>query len=115
MKLRHWGAALGFFSFSVLASAVFAGDDATSAPLSRIGVPNHAMSYVFEYAPADMALGAHPWGPNVNIAEAWLYARVFTDSGKQYVLMRTVRDLKSNGVTLQVDGKPDSRVPREAV
>jgi len=118
MTLRHWGSVgLGFLSISVLASAAFAvGDDAASAPaLSRIGVPNRANSYVFEYVPADMSLGAHPWGPNINIAEAWIYARVFTDSGKQYVLMRTVRDLKSNGVTLTADGKPDARVPREAV
>jgi len=28
--------------------------------------------------------------------------------------MRTVRDLKSNGVTLTTDGKPDPRIPREA-
>src|SRR6185437_12476520 len=90
-----------------------AGDVAAAPPLAHIGAPDHALSYVFKYVPEEMSLSAHPW--NAQIAEAWIYARLFDESGKQYVLMRTVRDLKSNGVTLTTDGKPDPRILREAV
>jgi len=115
MKLHHWiSAGMGCVAVAGANPAAYAASDAGPAPaLSRVGVPNRASSYVFEFSPAEMSVDAHPWASN--IAEAWIYARLFTDSGKQYVLMRTVRDLKSNGVTLTTDGKPDPRVPREAV
>jgi hypothetical protein len=117
MTLHRWmSVGLGWFAVCAFTSAALAADEAPSvSPFSRIGAPDRAISYVFEFAPAEMSLDAHPWSASSNVAEAWIYARVFTDSGKQYVLMRTVRDLKSNGATLTADGKPDPRVPRDAV
>jgi hypothetical protein len=114
MGLRFWMSATGAcVAICALAPPGLAAEEVAAAPpLSHIGAPAHAVSYVFKFVPEEMAPSAHPW--NSQIAEAWIYARLFDESGKQYVLMRTVRDLKSNGVTLTTDGKPDSRIPREA-
>src|SRR6185437_1051912 len=114
MGLRFWmstgGACVAICALAQQGLAAEGG--AAAPPLSHIGAPNHAVSYVFKYVPAEMSLDAHPWSSK--IAEAWIYARLFDESGKQYVLMRTVRDLKTNGVTLTTDGKADPRIPREA-
>jgi hypothetical protein len=113
MGLRFWMNAAGAcVAICALGRTGLAAEEVAAAPpLSHIGAPDRALSYVFKYVPQEMAFGAHPW--NSQIAEAWIYARLFDESGKQYVLMRTVRDLKSNGVTLTTDGKPDPRIPRE--
>jgi hypothetical protein len=114
MGLRLWmSSSVACVAICALAQPGLAAEEVAAAPpLSHIGAPDHALSYVFKYVPAEMSLDAHPW--NSKIAEAWIYARLFDDSGKQYVLMRTVRDLKTNGVTLTTDGKADPRIPREA-
>ena len=116
MTLRRWmSIALGSLAISALTAAAVAADDVESVPaFSRIEAPDRAISYVFQFVPSEMVFGQHPWASDTNIAETWIYARLFSESGKQYVLMRTVRDLKSGGVTLTANGKPDPRVPRQA-
>ena len=106
----HGIASVASLVFASFTTSVLAADN--SVPLSRLGAFNRAVSYVWEFQPNELSLDAHPWGADND--EAWIYARVFTSSGKQYVLMRTVAGLRSDGVTLTADGKPDSRVPRVA-
>ncbi len=87
-----------------------ASDEVQLGPLSRIGAfKPRGQLYLGVCAVGDIIRR-----PSVGVFlsdESWPYARVFTASGKQYVLMRYVGDLKSNGMTVTTDGKADTRMP----